>query len=107
MNHLPLTMTLFIYGSRDSDTITMERRQLVPFVPVSGIKVRLYSTHDDDDEALEIDLDSVVFDMRESTFTIEVGDEDARTAWQQGEGEVTQASLLAFYTKFGFRRVYK
>lgn len=102
-NYLPLSITVRLLAPKDCDTLIMRRRCLVPFVPVSGIKFRVYN--DETDDAMELDLTDVVFDTRASEFSVELEDSDARTAYQQSE-PVDMQGLQDYYKGFGFRREY-
>lgn len=102
MNHLPLTIIVNILAQRDSDTVTMKRRALVPFIPCGGIKIRLYNS---EDEAVELELTEVVFDTRDSTFVCELEDNEVREGLFAGE-PVDIRKLEEYYKAFGFVREY-
>lgn len=101
-NFLPLTVLVHILGARESDTVYAERRALIPFIPISGVTLRLWN---EGEEALDISMEGVVFDVRDSTFKIEVQDEDARAAWYSGK-ELSVKDILDWYVTFGFKRSY-
>lgn len=84
------------------EAIWLRRIQTLPFVPVEGQSIRL--TSEDEEETLDIILESVIYDSHSGQFVVDITDEALIVEYAES-GSCDTAALIKQYAPFGFIRL--
>ena len=100
--HFPLEVRLTVTAAQVQGDCVLVLQRLLPFAPYEGVKLRLWR---DDEETLDLTLEEPVYSFHDSSFVVELEDNDARDTFRNhGEGS-TQQEVIDWYISFGFKRV--
>lgn len=98
----PLFIDVQLTKPITSQSVWVRYVMRIPYVPREGDKIRLTNT--DNEETLDLQLESVIYDSAEGNFMADLSDETMVENYGE-DGTVREAEVVAKYTAFGFVRL--